>query len=154
MAALFQFGTNTHGSPFSLRIYQIAETYLSIPRLKLHPIECAQRNERPKKRCEDDGNAKEVMTRACRWITPEAGLGLEKLGHAIEYLTDTAIERVVKGADLSGEEGTFAAIGILKGLNRQIYLMCPERLTFSATALRECRSLMRFFSEDFKEPAE
>ena len=59
--------------------------------------------------------------RVRRRITPEAGRGLEKLGHAIEYLTD---EFVNDGCRVFEDRGRLHAIGLLASLNRQIYFSC------------------------------
>jgi hypothetical protein len=56
-----------------------------------------------------------------RRITPEAGRGLEKLGHALEYLTD---EFVHDGCRFSEDHGKVQAIQLLATLNRQIYFAC------------------------------
>jgi hypothetical protein len=58
-----------------------------------------------------------------RQITPAAGRALEMLGHAIEYLTD---EFVHDGGRFSGQDGRIEAVQLLMGVNRQIYLACPE----------------------------
>ncbi len=56
-----------------------------------------------------------------RRITREAGLGLEKLGHALEYLTD---EFVHDGCRFDQDHGRLQAIQLLASLNRQIYFGC------------------------------
>jgi hypothetical protein len=56
-----------------------------------------------------------------RRITPEAGRGLEKLGHALEYLTD---EFVLDGCRFAEDTGRMQAIQLLASLNRQIYFAC------------------------------
>lgn len=56
-----------------------------------------------------------------RRITPEAGRGLEKLGHAVEYLTD---EFVHDGCRFVEDRGRVEAIELLASLNRQIYFSC------------------------------
>ena len=58
-----------------------------------------------------------------RRISPAAGHALEKLGHAIEYLTD---EFVHSGADFNGRNEQLAAVRILMALNREVYFACPE----------------------------
>ena len=58
-----------------------------------------------------------------RRITPEAGHALEKLGHAIEYLSD---EFVHSGSDLSDRNPQIEAMQLLMALNRQVYFSCPE----------------------------
>jgi len=69
-----------------------------------------------------------------RRITPEAGCALEKLAHAIEYLTDEFIEQ---GLAFSARDEQLQAVQTLMALNRQIYFECPEAPTFS----ERCRSL-------------
>jgi len=58
-----------------------------------------------------------------RRISPEAGRALEKLGHAIEYLTD---EFVHSGGDLRQHDPQIEAVQMLMTLNRQVYFSCPE----------------------------
>ena len=62
-----------------------------------------------------------------RRITPEAGRGLELLGHAIEYLTDEYVNEAKK---LDHADPQVAAIRLLMDLNRQIYYDCPAVPTF------------------------
>lgn len=59
--------------------------------------------------------------RARRRITPDAGRGLEKLGHAVEYLTD---EFVHDGCRFVEDKARLHAIDLLASLNRQIYFSC------------------------------
>jgi hypothetical protein len=63
-----------------------------------------------------------------RRISPEAGHALEILGHAIDYLTD---EFVCAGGSLSAYDGQVEAVQLLMGINREIYLGCPEVPTFA-----------------------
>ncbi len=58
-----------------------------------------------------------------RRITPEAGHALEKLGHAIEYLSD---EYVQNGGDFTQHNPQIEAVQMLMALNRQVYFGCPE----------------------------
>jgi hypothetical protein len=58
-----------------------------------------------------------------RSISPEAGHALEVLGHAIDYLTD---EFVSAGGSLSANNAQVEAVQLLMGLNREIYLGCPQ----------------------------
>ncbi len=58
-----------------------------------------------------------------RRLTPEAGRAMEKLGHAIEYLSD---EFVNADGVVSGHDARLDAIQILMSLNRQVYLESPE----------------------------
>jgi len=62
-----------------------------------------------------------------RRLTPEAGHALEKLGHAIEYLSD---EFVHEGGDFRQHNPQVEAVQMLMALNRQIYFSCPEISTF------------------------
>jgi len=62
-----------------------------------------------------------------RKITEEAGRGLEKLGHALEYLTD---EFVRDGCRIVEDYGRLQAIQLLASLNRQIYFACDVEPTF------------------------
>ncbi len=72
-----------------------------------------------------------------RKITPEAGRGLEKLGHALDYLTD---EFVVNGCSPS-EHGALEAIQLLASLRKQVYFACGVEPT-----MRErVHSLLRRF---------
>jgi hypothetical protein len=61
-----------------------------------------------------------------RRITVEAGHALEKLGHAIEYLTD---EFVQNGVEVSSRNGQVEAVQLLMRMNRQVYFECPEAPT-------------------------
>jgi hypothetical protein len=58
-----------------------------------------------------------------RRIGPEAGHALEKLGHAIEYLSD---EFVHEGGALDAHNAQVEAVQLLMALNRRIYLECPQ----------------------------
>jgi hypothetical protein len=57
-----------------------------------------------------------------RRISPEAGHALEKLGHAIEYLTD---EFIHAGGSLSAHDAQVEAVQMLMSINREIYFGCP-----------------------------
>lgn len=61
-----------------------------------------------------------------RRITPEAGQGLEKLAHALEYLID---EYIHEGCGVDRDHGRLQAIQLLAALNRQIYFACGVRPT-------------------------
>jgi hypothetical protein len=63
-----------------------------------------------------------------RRISPQAGRALEKLGHAIEYLTD---EFVHEGGSFSASNGQLEAVQLLMAVNRQIYYECPEVPSFN-----------------------
>jgi hypothetical protein len=58
-----------------------------------------------------------------RRITPQAGHSMEKLGHAIEYLTDEFAHR---GGSCSAPNAHVEAVELLMVLNRQVYFECPE----------------------------
>ena len=62
-----------------------------------------------------------------RRISAEAGHALEKLGHAIDYLTDEYIHE--RGA-FSRHDPQMQAVEMLMAANRQIYFACPEVPTF------------------------
>jgi len=68
-----------------------------------------------------------------RYITPEAGHALEKLGHAIEYLTD---EFVHEGGSLCARDSRIEAVQLLMALNRKVYFECPPVRTLG----ERCRS--------------
>ena len=57
-----------------------------------------------------------------RRISPDAGRALEKLGHAIEYLTD---EFVHAGGSLAIHDPQLEAVQLLMAINREIYFSCP-----------------------------
>jgi|ERR1035437_409343 hypothetical protein len=71
-----------------------------------------------------------------RRIDPQAGRALEKLGHAIEYLTD---EFVHQGRSISAKDPQLEAVKLLMALNRKVYFECPEVPTFA----ERWRSLLR-----------
>jgi hypothetical protein len=71
-----------------------------------------------------------------RRISPTAGRALEKLGHAIEYLTD---EYVLRSESLNPGDPELEAVQILMALNREIYFACPVVPTWS----RRLRGLFR-----------
>lgn len=62
-----------------------------------------------------------------RRIDANAAMGLEKLGHAIEYLAD---ETVYEGWEIDDKWGRADAIRILMSLNRSIYFSSPEPPSF------------------------
>lgn len=71
-----------------------------------------------------------------RYITPQAGQALLKLGHAIEYLTD---EFVHQGGSFSAHNPQLEAVQLLMARNREVYFECPEVPTFA----ERCRSMLR-----------
>lgn len=73
------------------------------------------------------GSASAIPNQAIRRrrrISPEAGLALEKLGHAIEYLTDEFMYE--DGSAPFRRDGRLEAIELLMALNREVYFNCPE----------------------------
>ncbi len=62
-----------------------------------------------------------------RRITPRAGHALEKLGHAIEYLSD---EFVYETRAVSANLAQLEAVQLLMALNREVYFECPEVPSF------------------------
>ncbi len=66
-----------------------------------------------------------------RRVSAADGMALEKLAHAIEYLTDElTIECMTAQRDAFQPAGAIAAIELLKKRNREIYLACPIQPTF------------------------
>ena len=59
-----------------------------------------------------------------RRISPEAGRGLEILGHAIDYLTDEFC--VSAGSQFNLADSRVQAVLLLMERNRAIYFACPE----------------------------
>jgi hypothetical protein len=57
-----------------------------------------------------------------RRITPEVGRGLEKLGHALQYLEDEFVFN--NRWAISEDSGRLQAIQLLATLNRDLYLEC------------------------------
>jgi len=58
-----------------------------------------------------------------RRITPEAGHALEKLGHAIDYLTD---EYIHNGGTFHSGDAELQAVEMLMAINHKVYFACPE----------------------------
>jgi hypothetical protein len=58
-----------------------------------------------------------------RRITPEVGRALEKLNHAIEYLTD---EYAYQGGSRADSNDHACAVQLLMSLRTQVYLDAPE----------------------------
>jgi len=67
-----------------------------------------------------------LVARQRRHISPAAGRALEKLGHAIEYLSQVFVEEEGAG---SLHDTRLEAIDLLMSLNREIYFECPEEET-------------------------
>jgi len=71
------------------------------------------------------GSATAVSAQAVpvrRRIGREAGLALEKLAHAIEYLTD----EFINDASPQFRGSRVEAIELLMSLNRRVYFDCPQ----------------------------
>jgi hypothetical protein len=66
------------------------------------------------------GRARSLPVR--RRIPPISGHALEKLGHAIEYLTD---EYIHEGCIGGFQDSRLEAIRMLMSANREIYYECP-----------------------------
>ena len=75
-----------------------------------------------------------------RRVTAEAGRGLEKLGHALEYLTD---EFVRDGCRFAEDHGRIQAIELLASLNRQIYFACGVEPSFRERVQSLVRRLLQ-----------
>lgn len=58
-----------------------------------------------------------------RTVSPEASRALEKLAHAIEYLSNDFLHDNGPGCD---HDGRVQAIHLLMALNRAVYFECPE----------------------------
>ncbi len=72
-----------------------------------------------------------VPRNRARRIAPADGKALEKLAHAIEYLTDElTLECMTAQSNAFQPHGAIAAIELLKKCNREIYLACPLVPTF------------------------
>jgi hypothetical protein len=67
-------------------------------------------------------------SRVRRRISQQAGQALEKLAHAIEYLTD---EYIFDGKTPAEDNTTIQAIQLLMAINRRIYFDCPVVPGFS-----------------------
>lgn len=63
-----------------------------------------------------------IQPRRRRHVSPEAGRGLEILGHAIDYLMD---EYLNSPGCISARDDELEAVQMLMALNRQIYFSCP-----------------------------
>jgi hypothetical protein len=71
-----------------------------------------------------------------RRIDARSGRALEKVAHAIEYLSD---EFVHESDNVRLPEGQLQAIEVLMSVNRFIYLECPEALTLGD----RCKAFVR-----------
>ncbi len=85
-----------------------------------------------------------VPVRRSRRLSPEAGKAIEKLGHAIDYLTDEfALDCMSAGSrTLSCPNPRIAAIEMLMACNREIYLSSPEVLPLPERLHSMLRSLL------------
>ena len=73
-----------------------------------------------------------LPSRRARRIAPEQGRAIEKLAHAIEYLTDElTLQCMTARSESFQPQPTLAAIELLKRCNREIYLACPPMPTFT-----------------------
>jgi hypothetical protein len=63
-----------------------------------------------------------IQTKRRRRVSPEAGRGIEILGHAIDYLMD---EYLTGPGCISAGDDELEAVQMLMALNRQIYFSCP-----------------------------
>ena len=73
-----------------------------------------------------------LPSRRVRRISPEQGRAIEKLAHAIEYLTDElTLQCMTARSESFQPQPTLAAIEMLKRCNREIYLACPPVPTFT-----------------------
>jgi hypothetical protein len=70
-----------------------------------------------------------------RLITPEVGRALEKLNHAIEYLTD---EYVHQGGSKAYLNDHLCTVQLLMDIRKRVYTDAPEAHSMSA----RCRSLL------------
>lgn len=71
-----------------------------------------------------------LPSRRARRLAPEQGRAIEKLAHAIEYLTDElTMQCMTARSDAFEPQPIQSAIEVLKRCNREIYLACPPMLT-------------------------
>jgi hypothetical protein len=83
-----------------------------------------------------DSEVAKNLSRPRRLITPEVGRALERLGHAIEYLTD---ELVHEGNSKPGANHQLEAVQVMIALRRQVYLETPEVSPFGS----RCRVFLK-----------
>ena len=79
-----------------------------------------------------DSVANKALSRRRRRVSTDAARGLEKLGHAIEYLAD---EFVYDGELNHNSRNRLDAIQLLMGLHRRVYSECAE----APSLLDRCR---------------
>jgi hypothetical protein len=60
-----------------------------------------------------------------RRTTPEAGIALEILGHAIEYLADEYAHEAGSISSIHSKDPRVEAMQLLMAANRQVYYACP-----------------------------
>jgi hypothetical protein len=70
-----------------------------------------------------DSEAARALPQRRRRIAPDVGRALEKLSHAIEYLTD---EHIYQGGWRAGSRDYDCAVQLLLTLRKQVYLDAPE----------------------------
>jgi hypothetical protein len=87
-----------------------------------------------------DSEVARALPHRRRRMTPEVGRALEKLDHAIEYLTDEHIHR--GGSRTDSNEHACTEL-LLKSLRKQVYLDAPEVLSLSE---RSKTFLMQLFT--------
>ncbi len=88
-----------------------------------------------------------LVPRNCvRRISPAEGRALEKLAHAIEYLTDELTLECMT-ARHKAPHPVVAAIELLKRCNREVYLSCPVKPTIRERLRTRIRSWMGRGSE-------
>src|SRR6185437_3047542 len=68
-----------------------------------------------------------VVSTRRRSVDPASGRALEILGHAIDYLAD---ELGHSGGPAVSDNPQVEAIQLLMGINRNIYMQCPQVKTF------------------------
>ena len=82
-----------------------------------------------------DSKVAKALPHRRRRITPEVGRALERLNHAIEYLTD---EHVHQGGSRTDSNDHACTVQLLKSLRKQVYLDAPEVLSLS----ERCKTLL------------
>jgi hypothetical protein len=60
-----------------------------------------------------------------RRTTPDAGLALEVLGHAIEYLADEYVHEGGMMSSVDRPDPRVEALRVLMAANREVYFACP-----------------------------
>jgi hypothetical protein len=82
-----------------------------------------------------DSEVAKALPHRRRRVTPEVGRALEKLNHAIEYLTDEHVYSRCSKADSNDHACT---VQLLMGLRNRVFLEAPE-----VYSLRErCKSFL------------